>query len=416
MYTRGAVPETRAALANALAIAERLGDTDYQLRALWGLCVDRLNNGVFREALALAERFCSVAADSAEQTDGPIGDRMMGLSLALPRRPDQRTAPFRTHAQPLPRAAAPLAHDAFSVRPARDGPHRARGGAVDTGLSRRSHARRREQHRGGACAPARALAVQRAGQGLPGRPSCRRPRRPRSASSRCCWITRRAIRSPPGRRKAAASRPCCGIKRGDVAGGVQALRDALGELPGINFSLRYTALLGELAEALGHAGDVEQATLTIAEALARSERNEERWCIAELLRIEGELILLADGSGAAVAAEGRFRDGLDWARRQGALSWELRCAASLARAVARAGLTPSGAGAAELGVRPLYRGLRQRRSGRGEKTSGDARVGRQAPSLCPQPSRVGARNVSLCPCGRGSQSCPSPLVGVVGEG
>ena len=78
------------------------------------------------------------------------------------------------------------------------------------------------------------------------------------------------------------------IKRGDVAGGVQALRDALGELPGINFSLRYTALLGELAEALGHAGDAEQATLTIAEALARSERNEERWCIAELLRIEGE--------------------------------------------------------------------------------------------------------------------------------
>jgi len=26
-----------------------------------------------------------------------------------------------------------------------------------------------------------------------------------------------------------------------------------------------------------------------------------------------------------------FRDGLDWASRQGALSWELRCATSLAR-------------------------------------------------------------------------------------
>ena len=30
-------------------------------------------------------------------------------------------------------------------------------------------------------------------------------------------------------------------------------------------------------------------------------------------------------------AEGRFLEGLDWARRQGALSWELRTATSLAR-------------------------------------------------------------------------------------
>jgi len=32
-----------------------------------------------------------------------------------------------------------------------------------------------------------------------------------------------------------------------------------------------------------------------------------------------------------VAAEDFYRQGLDWARRQGALSWELRCATSLAR-------------------------------------------------------------------------------------
>jgi predicted ATPase len=32
-----------------------------------------------------------------------------------------------------------------------------------------------------------------------------------------------------------------------------------------------------------------------------------------------------------VAAEDHFRQALDWARRQGALSWELRAATSLAR-------------------------------------------------------------------------------------
>jgi len=39
--------------------------------------------------------------------------------------------------------------------------------------------------------------------------------------------------------------------------------------------------------------------------------------------------LLADA--AAAAAEGYFRQALDWAGRQGALSWELRAATSLAR-------------------------------------------------------------------------------------
>ena len=35
--------------------------------------------------------------------------------------------------------------------------------------------------------------------------------------------------------------------------------------------------------------------------------------------------------GAGAAAEDHFRQALDWARRQGALSWELRAATSLAR-------------------------------------------------------------------------------------
>lgn len=68
----------------------------------------------------------------------------------------------------------------------------------------------------------------------------------------------------------------------------------------------------------------------ICEALARSERNEERWCVAEFLRIKGELILREGAPQAATAAEEHFLRSLDWARRQGALSWELRTA-SLAR-------------------------------------------------------------------------------------
>jgi hypothetical protein len=52
---------------------------------------------------------------------------------------------------------------------------------------------------------------------------------------------------------------------------------------------------------------------------------------AELVRVKGELLLLQGAPGTAAAAEDHFRQALDWARRQGALSWELRAATSLAR-------------------------------------------------------------------------------------
>ncbi|HYZ23180.1 MAG TPA: hypothetical protein VE690_13590, partial [Rhodopila sp.] len=55
------------------------------------------------------------------------------------------------------------------------------------------------------------------------------------------------------------------------------------------------------------------------------------WLSADLLRIKGERLLLRGTQGAATEAEGHFRQALDWARRQGALSLELRAATSLAR-------------------------------------------------------------------------------------
>ena len=92
----------------------------------------------------------------------------------------------------------------------------------------------------------------------------------------------------------------------------------------------YLAFIGELAEALGRAGQTARGLATIDEALARSERSKERWCVAELLRIKGELIVSEDTAGAAAAAEDCFLQALDWARRQQTLSWALRIATPLA--------------------------------------------------------------------------------------
>jgi predicted ATPase len=78
-------------------------------------------------------------------------------------------------------------------------------------------------------------------------------------------------------------------------------------------------------------GRTPKGLAAIEEAISRSERTEERWAMAELVRVKGELLLLQGAPGAAAAAEHHFRQALDWARRQGALSWELRAATSLAR-------------------------------------------------------------------------------------
>jgi predicted ATPase/DNA-binding winged helix-turn-helix (wHTH) protein len=68
-----------------------------------------------------------------------------------------------------------------------------------------------------------------------------------------------------------------------------------------------------------------------ADAIARAEAGIASWCRPELLRIEAEAILKDARSGADGTAEALFRRSLDAAHEQGALSWELRTATSLAR-------------------------------------------------------------------------------------
>jgi predicted ATPase len=118
------------------------------------------------------------------------------------------------------------------------------------------------------------------------------------------------------------------IRRGDVLIGLRLLRAGFDEF-GEAAVFRFIALL--MAEALGRAGQNAEGLAVIEEEISRSERTEEHWAMAELLRVKGELLLLQGAPGAAAAAEDHFRQALDWARRQDALSWELRAATSLAR-------------------------------------------------------------------------------------
>jgi tetratricopeptide (TPR) repeat protein len=120
------------------------------------------------------------------------------------------------------------------------------------------------------------------------------------------------------------------LTQGDRAG-LLTLRSALDWLNETRFAFHYTMSLASLAQGLGAAGRLAEAHLTIDEAIESVKNHEEHWCMPEILRIKGELIRLDGSTKADETAENYFQQALDWARRQEALSWELRAAMSLAR-------------------------------------------------------------------------------------
>ena len=124
------------------------------------------------------------------------------------------------------------------------------------------------------------------------------------------------------------------VHRGDVTNGLRLLRASLDELrdeANISTSLRFQTTMGQIAGALGRAGQVAEGLAAIEKALAVAARIEERWFMFDLLRVKGELLLMQDARCSAAAAEELFRRSLEGARHHGALAWELRAATSLAR-------------------------------------------------------------------------------------
>lgn len=330
LYTKGNASETIAAWEDALAMAQHLDDTEYQLRALFGLWTCRVSIPECRAAFELAQRFFSLAAKQADSSDLPLGDRMIGVVLHY--QGDQTGARFHIERM-LDRYVAPV----YRSRTIRF--------QVDQLVAARAFLARTLWLQGFADQAMRTARNNVDEARAIGHPlSLCYALEAASAVALFAGDLTAAERSVATLLNAAEKhgfgawhawggcfQGVLDVKRGEVVVGTRRLRTALDELRDARFAARYTQFLGALAEGLGLAAQIAEGLAAIEEALERSDRNEERWCIAELLRIKGELVLLEDASGAAAAAEDHFRQGLDWARRQGAWSWELRSATSLAR-------------------------------------------------------------------------------------
>ncbi|MEH2473730.1 putative ATPase/DNA-binding winged helix-turn-helix (wHTH) protein [Nitrobacteraceae bacterium AZCC 2161] len=325
--TKGSCPEMSAAFTSALETAESLDDADYRLRALWGLVLDSFVTGRYRAALAVAERFCLYAAKSTDSADGPIGDRLVGNALfALgdlegARRHIERMlghyVPKRSHIIRFHYDQRLLAHSFYSQILWLKGFADQATGSVERLVV---YARASDHP----MSPINALLQSACPVALLVGDLTLAERYVKALMD---LSTRHALENLGGRCFAGVLL----VKRGDIGAGVELLRAAFARLPLHGLSLHHNLFLAEFADALGRDGKAAEGLSIIDEALARSERDEERWCVAELLRVKGELILRESALQAATAAEEHFLQSLDWARRQGALSWELRTSTSLAR-------------------------------------------------------------------------------------
>jgi class 3 adenylate cyclase len=120
------------------------------------------------------------------------------------------------------------------------------------------------------------------------------------------------------------------LRAGRLAEGILQLRGVMETFNAHGVESNMPYMRAVLAEGLALSGDSEAGLHLIEEGLTQIARPgwEERWYLAEILRLKGWMRAL---QGDLDGAEQNYLASLDWARQQQAKSWELRTSTSLAR-------------------------------------------------------------------------------------
>jgi hypothetical protein len=299
-----------------LEIAERLGATTYQLRALWGLAGERYVQGDYHAALAYTESFAQLAELSGDAAAGLVRDRMMALGLHLVGR-QAEARPYAERALDHPAAALRTAHKSFHE--------------YDNRIAARSHLARILWLQG-----YQDRAVALAKEGVAHGASLNYP-------PGLCYVLVYAacpIAFWTGDMSAARRYVDLLLEQSENLsyGYWQSWRQCfqqaldLGDDGSDGFEHRLHKLRTRATGAL-YVDMLCTLRWEVAgpETTARVENGRETWCTAEILRAIACGMLKQAVPDAAPTAEVMFRSALNAARRQGALSWELRSATSLAR-------------------------------------------------------------------------------------
>ena len=329
MYAAGRAGEIGTTWAATLELANRLDDMSYRLRAIWGVWISKLNNGDLDTALDLAQQLLDLVDETSDQGDLMMADRLMATTLHFRGEQDEarrfidRMFDRYGRAGPQPRVARFHVDQQITA-----GYFRARilwlQGHVDQAIEGVARNIAEGTELGHALAFGSVL----------GQAAC-----PISLFTGDLVAARRhatALIDHAGRYNLNLWKTWAGCFEGLVAfkcgereRGLAAMRAALDVAGESRLLPRYMVLLGEFAMATALAGAPDEALLTLDGMLIRCERSRERWYVPELTRLRGEVLLLSGRSEAAAFSS--FRDAILLGGRQGARSWQLRAATSLAR-------------------------------------------------------------------------------------
>jgi len=124
------------------------------------------------------------------------------------------------------------------------------------------------------------------------------------------------------------------VRGGEVAAGLKEIAAGMDAHRGMEATTYQPFGLSLLANGLVAAGRLDEALEAVDDALAISERSGERFYLAELVRLKGEVLAR---KGSPSEAERWLREAIRVSRQQGARLFELRSAVSLCGVLDEAG-------------------------------------------------------------------------------
>jgi len=320
--------DAHAALARALELADHLGDTDYQLRILQTFSIYHMRIGEVRTALALARRANTLAAPLADSVSIAMTEWTLGISehwVGEHRTARRRLEKFLQYQRAVPRsyflhyagfdlyvvARYTLAHTLWIQGQPEQ--------AMETLQATLDEAR----HLKNPVSVCSALAFG-------GCALCLRTGDLDAAERLAAELVGQAQRYGLGDFLAygKAVQEILLLRDGKTKVSAEQHRTGLQRWRESGWHILLSS--SDLANTLAKAEYADELLAIVGEERERAEQNWVLSTFPELLRVEGELLLLSHDPDAALA-RARFRRSLELARAQGALSWELRAALSLAR-------------------------------------------------------------------------------------
>ena len=346
MFTKGNSEEVRLAFVNALALAERLNDARYELRLNGGLHMYALRTGDFHGALRYAQRCAAIAGKIADGVSADIASAMLSVSYHL--------AGEQSDAQRHCEAAlnAPALH------------HRSH--AIHFGFDLANRARiclaRLLWLRG---LPDQAVTVAQAG--------IREAAELEHPVTLCIaliwtlpvfiwvgnfntteenieWLVQHYERHHlvAYHGVGLGLRGELAIRQGDADRGIRLLREGLAALHASRYDMITTVFKSALAEGLAMSARAAEALDMIDGQIAQIQQSGNLFYMPDLLRIKGDM--QSSLFSQNIHAKQTLLQSIEWARRQQALSLELRSATSLGRLYCGEGKPDQ---AASL-LRPIY--------------------------------------------------------------